>query len=183
MFQKWILNKIFHETRFSLISFLVRPQAGGESSVQSVGVNITNGTGGEDGGEGGGYWIIQALHKTALHKMSWDMRQGCRDTLEALHTEQTTRKILQINSFAIIQIEVSNQTIGFYILTYLQFLAWKNMTVVQSTNCATHGDACTLIWNWTLGNNATQFMILYPCIIALYHLLDGAQRHFRTKCV
>ena len=99
MFQKWILNKIFHETRFSLISFLVRPQAGGESSVQSVGVNITNGTGGEDGG-GGGYWIIQALHKTALHKMSWDMRQGCRDTLEALHTEQTTRKILQINSFA-----------------------------------------------------------------------------------
>ena len=33
----------------------------------------------------------------------------------------------------------------------------------QSTSCATnieHGDACTLIWNWTLGKNATQFIIL-----------------------
>ena len=35
----------------SLTSFLAGPQAGGESSVKSVGVNITNGTGGEGWGE------------------------------------------------------------------------------------------------------------------------------------
>ena len=68
------------------------------------------------------------------------MRQGCHDTLEALHTEPTKLKLLQIKIKFAQLIKVSR-----YLHLKIQFLAWKNMTVVQSTNCATHGDACTLI--------------------------------------
>ena len=68
------------------------------------------------------------------------MRQGCHDTLEALHTEPTKMKLLQIKIKFAQLIKVSIQTIR-YLHLKIQFLAWKNMTVVQSTNCATHGDA------------------------------------------
>ena len=69
------------------------------------------------------------------------MRQGCRDTLEALHTEQTTRKILQNKKCFGLKFPIKH----IHIHLKIQLFAWKNMSVVQSTNCATHGDACTLI--------------------------------------
>ena len=74
IFETWI-DFSWKQDIFLLHSWLDHRGGGGKALAAECGVNITNGTGGGGWWEEG-YWIIQALHKTAPHKMSCDMKQG-----------------------------------------------------------------------------------------------------------